>query len=477
MPLETLYHLLLLFGAMALLMYLVIRGRSIFIAAPLSAALAATLAGLNPVAVMTGPYMAGFAEYVANFFFVFTLGASFGKLYEQSGAAATLAEAVGRRLGRERACLAVVFSCAVLTYGGVSLFVVGFSVFPLAAQLFRAADLPRRFIPASIAFGSVTFTMTVAGSPEIQNLIPIKYLIDANTGVPLTDARAGWPVSIIVAATMFGLGQFYLNRAIRRAVAGGERWEDRPGDAARFKTSEQDRPSLLSAALPLVVTLLALNVVPGVCHVCAGRWRLGTSPPMWLERGHAMLAGFPEDPALAIFLGVVAALIVLRRQLSDPWGFLGEGFVNGLVAIGATSAVVGYGRVMQQLPAFELIVDWVTRIPGDPLIGAAVAIAVISAIAGSASGGQGIAWPIIKPIYVDQLGVAARALHRVVAISSGTLDSLPANGYVVMLIRNVCGETHQRAYFPLFVTTVLVPLLGTVLAIALFKLFPAWSHW
>src|SRR5262249_8081640 len=158
-----------------MLMLLVVRGKSIFVVAPLCALLTATLSGLDPVATMTGPYMDGFAAYLRNFFLVFALGAAFGKLYEDSGAAAVIADRVGSALGRSRACLAVVLACAVLTYGGVSLFVVGFSVYPLAVQLFRAADLPRRFIPGAIAFGSITFTMTSAGSPEIQNLIPIKY--------------------------------------------------------------------------------------------------------------------------------------------------------------------------------------------------------------------------------------------------------------------------------------------------------------
>src|SRR5687767_12471402 len=211
MTLESLYHLAVLLGCWLLLMLLVVRGKSIFVVAPLCALIAATLSGLNPVTAMTGSYMAGFAEYLRNFFLVFALGAAFGKLYEESSAAATIADWIGSRLGQQRACLAVVLACAVLTYGGVSLFVVGFSVYPLAVQLFRAADLPRRFIPGAIAFGSITFTMTSAGSPEIQNLIPIKYLIDAATGEPLTDARAGWPVSLIVAAIMFLMGQIYLD--------------------------------------------------------------------------------------------------------------------------------------------------------------------------------------------------------------------------------------------------------------------------
>jgi len=476
MTFASLYHLAVLLTGWGLLMVLVVRGKSIFVVAPLCALLTATLSGLDPVATMTGPYMTGFAEYLRNFFLVFALGAAFGKLYEDSGAAAVIADRVGSRLGRGRACLAVVLACAVLTYGGVSLFVVGFSVYPLAVQLFRAADLPRRFIPAAIAFGSITFTMTSAGSPEIQNLIPIKYLVDAATGEPLTDARAGWPVSLIVAAVMFVVGQLYLDRAIRLAVAGGERWEDRPSDAARTRPAGESRPTLTASLAPLVVTLVALNLAPWACHQIAAWWQVDAEAAAWLQRSHAVLAGFPEDPSLSIFLGVLTGLATLRRHLSGPWACLGDGFVNGLLAIGSTCAVVGFGGVMKELPAFQQVVGTVTKIPGDPLIGAAIGIAVIAAIAGSASGGQGIAWPIIKPIFVDELGVAPRALHRVIAISSGTLDSLPANGYLVMLIRNICGETHERAYIPIFVTSVLIPMLGTVLAIALFKLVPAWAY-
>ena len=466
------YHLTVLFGCMALLMTLVVRGKSIFVVAPLCALIAATLSGVDPVAQMNDAYMSGFADYVKRFYLIFALGAVFGKLMDESGAAVTIARTVGQRLGKERACLAVVLSCAVLTYGGVSLFVVGFSVYPLAVHLFRAANLPRRFIPAAIAFGSITFTMTSAGSPEIQNLIPIKYLVDAATGEPLTDARAGWPVSLIVAALMFIVGQWYLERVIRRDVASGGCFEARDTDRARHTSDSDAGPTFQAATLPLVVTLLALNLLPSLCHqiaaACVSAERFPTL--------HVILSRFPEDGTLAIFLGVMAGVIVLRRRLKDVWGCFGDGFFNGLLAVGSTSAVVGFGAAIKTLPAFQLVVGWVTHLPGDPLVSAALAVAIIAAIAGSASGGQGIALPIIKPIYIDELGVAPRALHRIVAISSGTLDSLPANGYLVMLIRNICGETHARAYRPIFVTTVLIPAAGTAIAIALFKCFPQWGR-
>lgn len=447
------YHLAVLLGGLSMLTVLVMRGHSIFVAAPLCALVTVTLSGADPLSGMTDNFMHGFADFLRQFYLIFVLGAAFGKLMEDSGAAVTIARAVVRLIGAQRACLAVVLACAVLTYGGVSLFVVGFSVYPLAVRLFREANLPRRFIPGAIAFGSVTFTMTSAGSPEIQNLIPIKHLVDAS-GKPLTDAVAGWPVSIIVALMMFLIGQWYLERAIRADQAEGEVFKAHPGDEPVDETVETRRiPSITAALLPLIATLFALNVAP------------------------RLIPNYPKDPStLAIFCGVVVAVPCLWPCLKSVWTPLGQGFTNGLIALGSTCSVVGFGTALKSLPAFEQVVDWVTHLPGDPLIGAALAVAVIAGIAGSASGGQGIALPLIKGIYIDQLGVAPRALHRVVSIASGSLDSLPANGYIVLLIRNICGETHRRAYGPIFVTTVLIPLLGTAVAIALFHFFPAWAH-
>lgn len=521
----TLYQLAVLLAGIGLLMGLVVRGKSIFVAAPLCALVMGVLSGRDPITLLSGTFAGGFAEYMKNFYLLFALGAAFGKMLEDAGAATSIANQVGRWLGRDRACLSVVLACALLTYGGVSLFVVGFAVFPLAVQLFRAANLPRRFIPAAIAFGSITFTMTSAGSPEIQNLIPIKYLVDAANGSPLTDARAGWKVSLIVAPAMWLVGQWYLEHAIRRARRDGENWHDLASDiggalppaaattsvataseatainatainataseatadrgsAASFSdtasnalrnspvfSAESTRPcpSLAAAVAPLATTVLALNALPPLCHAAAS-----LLPPSatWLATA---LAAVPEDPVLALSLGVIAAWLFLPHARQNAWTGLGQGFLNGLIAIAATASMVGFGAVVKELPAFSLVVEAVTRIPGDPLIGAAISVAIIAAIAGSASGGQGIALPSLKPLYVDELGVAPRALHRVISIASGTLDSLPANGYVVTLIQNICGETHRRAYGPLFVTTVLLPIAGTGLAIVLFKLFPSWA--
>jgi H+/gluconate symporter-like permease len=241
-------------------------------------------------------------------------------------------------------------------------------------------------------------------------------------------------------------------------------------------SASERAPGTFASLVPLVVTLAALNALPRCMQGLGGilAEMAGDAEVWWSDAGH-VLRRFPEDPTLAIFLGVLTGLVVLRRHVVDISRSLGEGFVNGLVAIGSTCSVVGFGHALEDLAAFKQVVAWVTRIPGDPLIGAALAVAAIAGIAGSASGGQGLALPIIKPIYIDELGVAPRALHRVVSIASGSLDTLPANGYLVMLIRNICGETHARAYWPICVTTAVIPLAGTVLAIGLFKLVPSWG--
>lgn len=467
------YGLAVLLGGFLLLTALALRGHSIFVAAPLCACLILAFSGADPLAGMKGGFMTGFADYLRRFYLIFALGAAFGKLMERSGAAAVIARSVLNKIGSRWACLAVVLACAVLTYGGVSLFVVGFATYPLAVHAFRAADLPRRFIPAAIAFGSVTFTMTSAGSPEIQNLIPIDYLVGA-AGNKLSDARAGWPVSLIVAGVMFGMGQLYLETAIARAKKKGERFDSRSGDAAAGETAA-DAPSLVRSLAPLVTTVAALNLLPRLFSLVGGMLPAeegAAAPFQWLA---GLAAWFPEDATLAIFLGVVVAAACLGRRVPTLRTDVGDGFVNGLIAIGSTCSVVGFGKAVEGLPAFAAIVDWATHLPMAPLAGAALAVAVVCGLAGSASGGQAIAWPIIKPIYVDSLGVAPRALHRTVAIASGTLDTLPANGYLVVLIRNVCGETHAAAYFPICVTCTMIPAVGTMLAILLFELVPAWA--
>lgn len=426
---------------LALLIYLTVRGIDLLIAAPLCALLVALTSGfaLFPqTAAEGGPafsaaYMGGFVGFVQTWFFMFLLGSLFGKVMEASGAADAVAEWIVGRLGARHAVLAVVAACAVLTYGGVSLFVVAFSVYPMALSLFRVADLPRRFIPGALAFGSVTFTMTSAGSPEIQNWIPIKYLG--------TTPYAAAGESAIVAVAMAAGGFLILRWMVQRAVAAGERFEARTDDPLR---ESRDLPAMWRGVIPL----LAVLVVSFLLHD-----RLQESA-LIVALGVGVLAG------LALNVGFLKG----RLALAVSGGTLGA-----LIAIANTAAVVGFGSVAKLTPGFQAAVDAMTQIPGDPLVGAAVAVSVIAGLTGSASGGQSIALPILAPHYLD-LGVNAESLHRVVAISSGALDSLPHNGYVVTTLRGICKESYAAAYPAVGILTVIVPALGTALAIVLLSI-------
>jgi H+/gluconate symporter-like permease len=429
-----------LVGALALLIVLTIRGMNLFVATPLCALIVAITSGiplLPPLAAegeanLISSYMSGFTSFIAAWFFMFLLGSIFGKLMEDTGAADSIARTVIGRIGPKRAALAVVLACAILTYGGVSLFVVAFSVYPTALALFRVADLPRRFIPATLAFGSVTFTMTSAGSPEIQNWIPIQYLG--------TSPWAAWQASLITALFMAGLGYAWLTWMLRRATARGESFQAREDDPVATRDA-------LPAFWRALVGPIAVLVVSFLLHD-----RFQTS---------ALI--------LALLAGCLATAAMCWSFRRDSGRAIAEGSTGALIAIGNTAAVVGFGAVAKASPAFMLSVGYVTALPGSGVATAAIAVSLIAAMTGSASGGQAIALPILAPLYLGQ-GVDPDQLHRSVAISSGVLDSMPHNGYVVTTIRAICKETHAAAYGPMGALTVIVPGLGLLLCLGLFAL-------
>jgi H+/gluconate symporter-like permease len=439
--------------ALGLLIYLTIKGLNILIAAPFCAAIVALTSGVPWLPPLAGEgaadfatsYMTGFTAFFKDWFFMFLLGAIFGEVMRVTGAADAIASAIINRFGPDYVLMAVVISCAVLTYGGVSVFIVAFSVYPMAISMFRFANLPRRFIPGTIAFGSVTFTMTSAGSPEIQNLIPMQYLG--------TKATAAWEVSLVIAIFMAVIGYMWLSRMMKKALLSGETFEARDSDQP-----VNDEAGEASAGLSLIplITVFAVflwtqfpDAVPGIGSVLPedglGKWGL----------------------LLALGGGALVAAIIGWRHYREYPAMLTLGATGAVIAIVNTCAVVGFASIAKLSPAFTDALAALQGMPGDPLIGAAIAVTVIAALTGSASGGQTVALPLIAPGYLDA-GAQPDELHRVVAISSGALDSLPHNGFVITLIRAICGETHKSAYLPLGALTVVVPTIGLALAVLMF---------
>src|SRR5271155_2265357 len=183
--------------------------------APFAALIAALFSREPLLAHWTQTFMASAAGFLAQFFPLFLLGALFGKLMEDSGSVAAIASFMTQRLGPQRAVLAVVLAGALVTYGGVSLFVAFFVLVPMAQAVFRTAEIPNRLIPAAVALGTSTFTMSaLPGTPAIQNAIPMPFFGTTPLAAP--------GLGIIASAIMLGFGLWWLRRAEAVARRNGE---------------------------------------------------------------------------------------------------------------------------------------------------------------------------------------------------------------------------------------------------------------
>lgn len=494
-------------ASLLLLMYLAYRGINVLILAPILATMAALFAGAPVLGTYTQVFMPALGKYVVTYFPLFLLGAIFGKLMDDSGSARAIAQSVVGKLGGSRAILAVVLSCGILTYGGVSLFVVAFAVFPIAAALFRSAAVPKRLIPAAIALGSFTFTMTaLPGTPAIQNAIPAPFFS--------TNAFAAPGLGIIGGLIMFLGGMAWLSRQAKRARLAGEGYhanslapdddssdgilggEDtaRPsgGDAgptpdggepakapagatAMVEVEEpavdsRSTPPVMIALLPIFTVILANLALVKLIF-----------PRMNFDYlAEKAYGGTKIDAVAGIWAIIVALILAIVMVLGFNWRRIGdakksvnEGTMGSLLPIFNTASEVGYGAVIASLPAFTLIKNAVLGISDNPVVSLAVSVNVLAGITGSASGGMSIALEALGEQFrqmADQQGISLELMHRVTAMASGGFDSLPHNGAVITLL-TICGLTHRESYKDIGVVSVLIPLVALVVVVLLGSAF------
>lgn len=421
-----------IFIGLALLMFLAYRGYSIIWVAPLTALVVALFGGLELLPAYKDVYMTGFVGFTKSWFPVFMLGAIFGHLMDYTGAAKSIAKWLTNVIGAKRATLGVILGCAVLTYGGISLFVVVFAMYPLALELYREANISRKLIPGAIALGSFTFTMTaVPGTPQIQNLIPIDYFFTTPTAAPI--------MGITAALFMFGLGYAYLVWREKSYTAKGDVFIE-PAAKANAVALDPNRklPSPILSILPLLTVLLTLNLL---------KW----------------------DIVVSLVAGIVLAMVISFKDYQGFTKTISSGAVGSMTAIINTSAAVGFGAVVKAVPGFETLTNFVMGIKGSPLISEAVAVNILAGATGSASGGMGIALAALGEKYYElalSTGISPEAFHRVASLASGGLDTLPHNGAVLTLLA-ITGMTHKESYIDIAVTSLLLPILSSVPAIIL----------
>ncbi|ACO77608.1 integral membrane permease/GntP family/citrate transporter [Azotobacter vinelandii CA] len=453
--------------SLVLLMYLAYRGINVLVLAPALALFAVLFSGESGtlLGTYTQVFMQSLGNYVVKYFPLFMLGAIFGKLMDDSGSARAIAHWLVRRLGSERSILTIVLACGILTYGGVSLFVVGFAVYPIAAALFREADMPKRLIPGAIALGALTFTMTaLPGTPAIQNAIPMPFFG--------TDAFAAPVLGILGGGVMLLGGMFWLNHRASLARVAGEGFGSHV-DEARIEEATGSGPGIALALLPIVLVILGnfaftKYLIPALDHGYLAQPKFGAT-----DLG-AVLGIWSIICALAL-----ACLVLIAanwRRWTNLRDTLNKGTLGSLLPIFNTASEVGYGSVIASLGAFVVVRDFLVGLsPNNPLISEAILVNALAGITGSASGGMSIALNTMGQTYLqlaNQFGIAPELLHRVASIASGGLDALPHNGAVISLLA-ICGLTHRQSYSDIFVVAVAIPLLALALVIALGTAFGA----
>lgn len=466
---------------LGLLLGLSFRGWSVLMLAPGAALVAALFSGEPLLAHWTQTFMSNAARFFAQFFPIFMLGALFGKLMDDSGSVTAISDYLTKKLGGHRAVLIVVLAGAAVTYGGVNLMVAVFVLAPMAQALFRAADIPLRLMPATIALGTSTFTMSaLPGTPAVQNAIPMPFFGTTPFAAP--------GIGIIAAGIMVGFGLWWLGRAeasARRrgegygdhqvvqpdAVADDQLVRDRATMAREFDTAELARGQLSETSPPPFLAMLPLIVVVAVNLLMAVFVlpRIDFSflaEPAWGGTSFAAVGG-TWSVMVALIAAIVTVMVVNHRRLGDLQATMDSGVNASVLPVVSVASLVGFGAVVAALPAFEVVRDWVLGIGGGPLVSLAVATNVLSALTGSASGGMTIALDSLASTYMRlaaEHGINPELLHRVAVMGSGTLDSLPHNGAVVTLLA-VCGCTHGESYGPIVMVAIVGPILALVAVI------------
>ena len=436
---------------LALLMFVAYRGFSVILFAPVCALLAVLLTDPALVApVFSGVFMDKMVVFIKSYLPVFLLGAVFGKVIELSGFARSIVTAVIGLVGRGRAMLAIVAVCALLTYGGVSLFVVVFAVYPFAAEMFRQGGIPKRLIPATIALGAFTFTMdALPGTPQIQNIIPASFF--------KTDTWAAPWLGVIGAVFILVTGLAYLEWRRRQAARAGEGYGTKlVNEPTPFP--EEKLPSPWLALAPLVIVGVMNKVftllIPRFYGATYSAALPGLAKPVVTQVASVTAIWAVEA---ALLLGILTVVACAFRPLKERFAEGSKSAVGGaLLAAVNTASEYGFGGVIAALPGFLVVADGLKSIPGV-LVNEAVTVTALAGITGSASGGMSIALATMADTFVASAhaaGIPLEVLHRVAAMASGGMDTLPHNGAVITLLA-VTGLTHKQAYGDIFAITLI----------------------
>lgn len=414
------------------LMLLAFRGVSLLIIGPVLSMIILVFSGMDIVEGMVGPYADSLGAFVGSNFLIFALASVFGSVISDSGAADDIANAIIKlsdKTGKNKKFVIILLLSAItaiLTFGGVGGYVVVFTMIPFSKVLFKKNDIPWHMFMAMLSFGGNLFTATmVPGSPAIQNLIPIEYL-GTTPMAASTLALIALIFSIVVALA-------YIKWELNKSEKNGEGFMLTGAGINQTIEAEsievKQNGSLIKALLPILILLFTMNVLD-------------------------------FEPVAALFIGVLTCVVLYYSKFTNVMGSIGTGATNGTKTLISVAAIVGFGGVVQGVPGFGYLITGLESIPGPPLLQLAIATNVVAGIAGSASGGLGIALETLAPRYLS-LGVDPAVIHRVSAVACYGLDSMPHGGSIVNQL-NTAQLTHKQAYKHVFWISAITPFIASL---------------
>lgn len=432
-------------------MWVAYKGFSVILFAPICAMGAVLLTDPMLVApLFTGVFMEKLAIFVKLYFPVFLLGAVFGKCIELAGFSKAIVAWVVKVIGAKRAMLSTVLVCSLMTYGGVSVFVAVFAVYPFASEMFKASGIPKRLMPATIALGAFTFTMdALPGTPQIQNIIPTSYF--------QTDAYAAPWLGIIGSLFIVVAGLLYLEWRRKVAQARGEGYGSNLRNEPEVFEHE-NLPNPFIAVLPLLVVGVGNKIFTSLIPAYYGKvfefTQVGSGKQFVTQVGE--VTGIWAVEA-ALLCGIAVIFALAYKDVTSRFGDGARAAISGaLLALINTASGYGYGAVIAGLAGFLVIKSALMAIP-NPLINEAITITTLAGITGSASGGMSIALAAMTPQFVaaaEAANIPLEVFHRVASMASGGMDTLPHNGGVITLLM-VTGMTHKASYGDIFALTII----------------------
>lgn len=388
---------------------------------------------------INGYYIGGFTGTLSLYLVLFLASCLYAKFMDVSGSAKTIAVSLIDKLGTKNILFALTFIIIILVYGGVSLFVALFAVGPIAISMLKEANLPRHLALASFSVGAGGITVTMLpGTTQLSNVIPSQYLGTTLTAAPV--------FSIILALITLVASLWYIKYVEKKAVAKGEVWSDEGLTMPITQLDRSDLPPVWKAYTPIILLIIAIVI----------------------------LTQFVKDTTMLTTYCMVGATVVCyllnldKFKGKDMKKVINVGLTDGVTAIVGLAAVVGFGTVVQYSAAFANVTEWVLKMELSPYWKGIVATAVISGVTGSSTAGLNLLFQNFGEYFMNS-GCNLEILHRLCAVASGTLDSLPHNSALFLTFAYM-GLTHKEGYKHYWWMTVVLPTVLVIGATAIVTL-------